>query len=65
MRSDEVSVYVRLILANTPSQGLVILYDEPLSEVNWKLIAVLPLPFRSMSFASSSNSPKGMLEDMP
>ena len=49
-------MYVRLILAKTlPSQGLVILYDEPLSEVNWKLMAVLPLPCRSMSFASSSN----------
>ena len=58
-------MYVRLILAKTPSQGLVILYDEPLSEVNWKLMAVLPLPCSSMSFASSSNSPKGMNGDIP
>ena len=59
VRSEFVSVYVRRILAKTPSQGLVILYADPFSELNSKLMAVLPEPYKSTSFASSSNSPNG------
>ena len=63
--SEDVSVYVLLSLANTPSQGLLILYEDPFCEVNWKFIAVLPEPFIRMSLSSSSSSWNGISMGIP
>ena len=49
VRSELVSVRVRRSLAKTPSQGLFMRYDDPLSDWKWKPIVVDPVPFNRMS----------------
>ena len=65
VRSELVSLYVRASLEKTPSQGLDIVYEDPFSELNSKLITSPPEPLSMISRLSSSNSPNGTSVGIP